>query len=247
MIPLHNIHIKSKETLEHNTCIIFSLPYENLLLLPGGRIIFPEFQINVHPMIISSQHNKELTLKISNSMTHDINLPPGGLIPLHLISLAGRQDLKIEFNKIKAKQNKEALFITPANAKKFMTAIIIKIHLQKLRPFQSKPATEISDPPSRLLKDNILEVPTKTPDLDLLEMAENKVISATSFMLNLSTNLTPIQCLAIDQINLPENLAKKTHFPVYINKYRVIACADSGSDVTIIQLSLIKKNSTLVR
>ena len=34
---------------------------------------------------------------------------------------------------------------------------------------------------------------------------------------------------------------KKIYIPVYLNRYRAVGCVDSGSDLTLIHLSLFKK------
>jgi len=207
--------------LEHGANIKFSLPDETFLYIPGGKLIFPEIQIYVHPMIITSKYKDELILKITNNTDKDANLPPGGLIPLHLISLSGNQLLKIELAKCLIKYPNGASYLTAGNTKKFATASFIDFTLLHNKT-----------------------TPSMEPEqLNLLEMAENKIISATSFMVAVKPATTTEQfyCFIIDQISQPENLAKKLHLPLYVNRFRVIACADSGSDVTIMQLSLFKR------
>jgi len=69
----------------------------------------------------------------------------------------------------------------------------------------------------------------------LLEMAEKANISATSFTVQAYNS--PPKCLSV---SYREGLDKKLFIPVYISNYRVIACLDSGSDLTIMQIGLYK-------
>jgi len=75
----------------------------------------------------------------------------------------------------------------------------------------------------------------KDSSTKLIEMAEKANISATSFMVQACNS--PPKCLSV---SYREGLDKKLFIPVYIGNYRVIACLDSGSDLTIMQIGLYK-------
>jgi hypothetical protein len=114
--------------------------------------------------------------------------------------------------------------LTHQQVTKFLSAKQINIVLEKGRNFETDPPYS---PPEKI---------------DLLEMAENSSISATSFMININHQRPEqIQLYAFDNQIHRDGIDRKTYFPVYINNYRVVVCADSGSDLTIIQLSLFKK------
>ncbi len=62
-------------------------------------------------------------------------------------------------------------------------------------------------------------------------------ISATSFMLNANS----IYNNALrEKPQAPDKTSRKIFIPVFINKFRIVGCVDSGSDVTILQYSRFK-------
>ena len=72
----------------------------------------------------------------------------------------------------------------------------------------------------------------------LLEIAEMGNISATAFMIR--REVRQDQQFIFRNTSINEN-DKKIYIPVYLNNYRIIACTDTGSDVTIIQKSIFRK------
>jgi len=79
-------------------------------------------------------------------------------------------------------------------------------------------------------------------NINLMELADKANISATAFMLSTGSQSTSnknktFQCFEINS-HLREGLERKIYFPIFINNFRVIACVDSGSDVTLMQESL---------
>jgi hypothetical protein len=65
--------------------------------------------------------------------------------------------------------------------------------------------------------------------------------SATSYMLSVRDQGYGIFNLyAYENRAFTEGVNKKTYFSVYIKNFRVVACADSGSDLTLMQISLFK-------
>jgi len=77
--------------------------------------------------------------------------------------------------------------------------------------------------------------------VNLMEMASKSNISATAYMLTLGIqskikSKKLINCYAVETPY--GNLEKKIYMTLYINNLRVIACVDSGSDITIMQEGL---------
>ena len=71
-------------------------------------------------------------------------------------------------------------------------------------------------------------------------MAEFSDISATSYTLTLGSQ-SKISCYAIeDSLGSSSNLERKTYCAIFINKFRVVTCIDSGSDLTVMQQNLFK-------
>jgi hypothetical protein len=90
-----------------------------------------------------------------------------------------------------------------------------------------------------LTRDSLLLTPTQ---VNLLEMAKYSDISATAFTLNVGSQ-SKLNCYFVEENNLHENMAleNKAFCAIYINKLRIIACIDSGSDLTIMQSNLFKR------
>ena len=80
-----------------------------------------------------------------------------------------------------------------------------------------------------------------TTQLNLIKMAEDSQISATSFAITMGSQSHTLKCFTISNPNLRKGLDKKVYLPMYINNNRVIACSDSGSDLTLMQESLFHK------
>jgi len=77
-----------------------------------------------------------------------------------------------------------------------------------------------------------------TTQLNLIKMAEDSQISATSFSITLGSQSQTLKCFTVSNPNLRVGLDKKVYLPMYINNKRVVACSDSGSDLTLMQVSI---------
>ena len=87
-------------------------------------------------------------------------------------------------------------------------------------------------------RENLLLTPTQ---VNLLEMAKYSEISATSYMLTLGSQSKP-NCFLIEENDFKgQALEEKAFCALYINKLRVVACIDSGSDLTIMQMDLFNR------
>jgi len=77
----------------------------------------------------------------------------------------------------------------------------------------------------------------------LMEMAGMDYIPATSYSQNSCFNITKIQKMdfAPKILSVEHDSDRKQFIPIYINRYRVIAFVDSGSDLTLIQEPLLNK------
>ena len=214
------------------------MPKDHHGLITGGKIIFPEFQVSIQPMLLNPNMEINLHAKIANLTDKNITTPISFMLIMNLITLKGSQELKIEMAKITrrhqlASQSRLAekqqinipghILLTSAEAKKFADTTMRPITL--LNEISGKVDPSYS----------------KT-QLNLLEMAHNNGISATSYMLQVECQEKfNILCYAFENMSLREGIDKKTYIPIYINNFRTIACADSGSDLTLMQYSLFKK------
>ena len=71
-------------------------------------------------------------------------------------------------------------------------------------------------------------------------MASYSDISATSYCVSTGSQ-SRINCYATnDSFNMQYSIERKIYCPVFINKLRVIACIDNGSDLSVMQYSLFK-------
>ena len=75
----------------------------------------------------------------------------------------------------------------------------------------------------------------------LFEIAGYKNISATAFMARINNNIENRRKIVKGTIYQVSETDKKIYIPVYLNRYRAVGCVDSGSDLTLIHLSLFKK------
>ena len=72
-------------------------------------------------------------------------------------------------------------------------------------------------------------------------MAEDSQISATSYAITAESQPMVLNCYTVNNPNLRLGLDKKIYIPLYVNNMRVIACVDSGSDLTLMQHTLYSK------
>jgi hypothetical protein len=77
-------------------------------------------------------------------------------------------------------------------------------------------------------------------EINLIKMAENPEISATAYSNSIGSQSEIYSCLATNEKSR-KNLDKKIYFAVFMNKLRIIACLDSGSDLTLMQEALYIK------
>ncbi len=77
--------------------------------------------------------------------------------------------------------------------------------------------------------------------VNLLEMAALADISATSYTLGIGVQSPPNCYFLEDDYDCDANPERKAYCALYINKMRVIACIDSGSDLTVMQEDLFNK------
>jgi hypothetical protein len=94
----------------------------------------------------------------------------------------------------------------------------------------------------------MLMTPTQ---VNLVEMAALADISATSYTLSVGSQPPSFSCYAVDDnYNSLYMVERKSYCAIYINKYRTIACIDSGSDLTVMQYelfnSLFNRTSTRI-
>ena len=83
----------------------------------------------------------------------------------------------------------------------------------------------------------------KSSHLNLIEISEHANISATSFGVNIGNQSKDISitCFGVDNPLSKKGLDRKLFIPLFINTYRAVACVDSGSDLSLCQVSLFNK------
>jgi len=77
--------------------------------------------------------------------------------------------------------------------------------------------------------------------LKLMEMANSYDISATATTYMVQAIQPHLKSFTLSANQYREGLDKKLYIPIYLNKFRVVACLDSGSDLTIMQLNLYNR------
>jgi hypothetical protein len=82
------------------------------------------------------------------------------------------------------------------------------------------------------------KVENSNSHLNLIEMASDHKISATSFGINVEPQPNILKCYFTENPNIREGLDKKVYFRINLAGYRVTTCVDSGSDLTLMQESL---------
>ena len=190
-------------------------------------LIFPYTSFILTPFVLSQRSKDTVKIKITNKTDSETVIPPKFLVKLKLLNLSDLKEGKIELAKIIARGNKEE------------TQFYYKTGQDKI--MSQKPALKIILMNKNTEANNRAQGYSKT-QLNLLEMASNNKISATSFMMNAKRRENQrINCYAFDNIAYRDGIDKKTYIPLFINNLRVIACANSGSDLSIMQLNLFKR------
>jgi hypothetical protein len=211
--------LKPKESIHINLGITFILNPDQVGIITGGKIIFNSYSIRLTSQILWG--NLPTVIKVTNLTEHEIGVTPQKIIPMYIINIKSRQDLRIELNKILNKTNRDndpAMYITDKTAEKFLTAQLVEIGS---------------------LVQHIHQTPKNT---NILKHAEEATFSATAYMIRAEDQNNIIyDIVAYENRAYSDTVNKKTYFPIYIKNMRVIACADSGSDLTLIQLSLFRK------
>ncbi len=227
-LPLPDIiDLNPKETKVIPMKIKVTTNIDSLLFIPGGKIFLPGMCINVQSQIIKAKYPSEINIKVTNVLDTSATLPLGLNITMNQVSIKRIPNLIVEWANLEKRFSKTSeltkgsIFLTPQQSTKFLDAEKLAIKL--------KGETEAKTDPLYSSK-----------QLNLLEMAENSQISATSYMISSQVS-TQITCYAVDNNILRDGIDKKTYFPLFINNFRIIACSDSGSDLTIIQVSLFDK------
>ncbi len=190
-------------------------------------LIFPKSSFILTPFAISQRSRDQIKVKITNKADTQTVLPPKFSVQLKLLSLSELKEGKIELAKIIGRSKPgETQFYYKTGQDKIMS---------------HSPALKVTLVDKNTDANNRAQQYSKT-QLNLLEMASNSRISATSFMININRNKNQrINCYAFDNIAYRDGIDKKTYIPLFINNLRVIACADSGSDLSIMQLNLFKR------
>jgi hypothetical protein len=190
-------------------------------IILGGKTIFNTFSVRLSSHLLWNK-DAPITISITNLTEKEVVVPQQWLITAYIVEIKGERDLKIEMAKI-IKRNKDNPSLNGAIpdklAQKFLETKVIPVQLPKHDEVSRQPENE-----------NLL-----------LKQADHYRYSATSFMLSVGDQVRPVVNLyAYENRAHMDHVNKKTYFAVYIKNFRVIACADSGSDLTLMQHSLFK-------
>ena len=227
-----NIPFTEKQVKNISLDILFQStdPKNSLIFIPGGKVNYEQTIFEIQPSIFKVTTPTKIYLSIYNTEYSVTETPPNFYISMYLINLDESEDLRIEWAKIEKYRLKilpeydNQYLLSPYQATKFDKARKIKIFLKYCERITNDP-------------------PYSQNQLDLFEIAKNSGISATAFMLSTShLGSNRIRLFAFDNNTIRDGIDKKTYFPIFIYNHRIVVCADSGSDLTIIQLSLFNKN-----
>jgi hypothetical protein len=213
--------------------------YKDIIgVIPGGKVLFEGKNIIVKPSImVYPPEEQRIRVKVLNPSDTEIIIPRGIKTPYYVIDKPLDRDLQKEIKKAVTKAQKSK----PSEALKvldFPTQLVKKL----ITETQLKEYHNIRS--DTLNKDARIEAqPPPKREVNLIKFAEDK-FSATAYMLNInasSQDKHQIQLYAFDNLTLKEGTDRKTYAPLFINNIRTVACIDTGSDLTLMQVTLFKK------
>jgi dUTPase len=215
------VSMNPNETQKIGLGVRFLIPEGHCALLMNKSSALPKYKVKIILGLIDVGYNQEIVAVVQNATKHTINIPRGTAVCQLLLLPAKIPQLN-------------AQWLEPCKSRgKFGSTG---------QDFKTKYDNKQNGAPPQATNRSHTENLNKT-QLNLIKMAENSDISATSYMLsqgsqNRNRNL---RCYALNDPRDRQGLDRKIHFPVYINKFRVVACSDSGSDLTLMQENLFYK------
>jgi Reverse transcriptase (RNA-dependent DNA polymerase)/RNase H-like domain found in reverse transcriptase/Integrase zinc binding domain len=217
-----DVVLKPKETVSHDFGITLNLKDHHVGIVLGGKLIFNTFVIKISTHLLWTR-DVPIQANITNLTEKEIYLTAQPIVSVYIINIKGDQTLKIETAKIilKTKKNPDVNgMITEKLAQNFLSAKIKNLALPSNQLDKTCPIHETEN---------------------IFSQAALHPFSATSYMISVRDQGHSIfNIYAYENRAYTEGVNKKTYFSVYIKNFRVVACADSGSDLTLMQISLFK-------
>jgi hypothetical protein len=209
----NKIVLKPKETVSHDFGITLELKDHHVGIVLGGKFIFNTFSIKISSHLLWTR-DVPIRVNITNLTEREVHLLPQPLVKVYIINITGDRELKIETAKIilKTKKNPELNgIITEKLAQSFLISNIVSL----------------------LLPDNASVKTVQNRDTEnIFSQAALHSFSATSYMLSVrDQGPSVVNLYAYENRTYSEGVNKKTFFTVFIKNFRIIACADSGSDL----------------
>jgi hypothetical protein len=216
--------LQAKETVSHNFGVILHLAEHHVGIVLGGVIIFNTYMVRTSIHLLWNR-DVPITISITNLSEKTIKISQQKLVSVAIANIKGNRELKIEMNKIIQKTNKDPQLngkIPERLANKFLEC-------------QVKTLCMPPDKQEKNQDSNFHETE------NIYSQASLHPFSATSYMLNVADQANHVLNLyAYENRAYTTSVNKKTYFAVYIKNLRVVACADSGSDLTLMQINLFK-------
>jgi len=225
-LPLQeNIVIKPGETATVGLKVKLQIPENYCGLLMNRSSALPKHKIRVTLGLIDTAYQNEIKVVLENITKTKITLKAG--IALCQFLLLPSKVPRLRPKPLNNKINNRGSFGSTGN------------------DFEKRTKRVLNKKPAKIKLHQIENSDNGKNKINLIEMAEKANISATSFMLTVGSQSKKepkktFQCFEISS-PIRKGLERKIYFPIFINKYRVIACVDSGSDVTLMQESLFRK------
>ena len=162
------------------------------------NLIFPTSSFILTPFALSQRSKDPVKAKITNRADTPTVLPPKFTMRLKLLSLSDLKEGKIELANIigRSKQGETQFYYKTGQDKIMSQAPALKVFLINKNAGTNNNAQQYSQ-----------------TQLNLLEMASNSKISATSFMINVNRReIQRINCYAFDNIAYRDGIDKKRTF-----------------------------------
>ncbi len=215
-IPLQkSLHLKPKEIKKVGLMIRFQIPKGHCALLLNKSSALTKYFVKITLGLIDQGFNNELKMVVENTKDKNLNIKPGIAICQLLIIPSNVPTISKHW--IEPAKTRGEFGSTGQKFVKRTSNESIKV---KLKNISEENKLESNDP------------------LNLMQLAKHSHLSATAFML---TGAQSISCLSINFPYFKEGANKKIYLDLFINNKKMVSCADSGSDLTLMQESMYKR------
>jgi len=215
------VHLGPKEIKRVKLGISFQIPKNYCGLLFNKSSALLKYHVKVALGLIDQGFTKEIETVLENALDTEITLEKGIAVCQLLILPAQVPLLCNSWKNIGTNRGKFG-----STGQDFVKTV-------NQNPIPLEKNSETHNFRSRRMPKNL----RPRGPVDLLKWAEEANVSATAYMLRGGSNRK-----YLSQINpeLRDDVGKKIYIEMYIKGRKIIACADSGSDLTLMQESLYK-------